>query len=540
MRSTLTSTLGGACALALSLAACQPEQAGPRSDSQTNWLISCRSDADCGPLGCLCGVCTLACSEDSACSGAPGSSCMPASEPGVAALCGATAPPSSGLCLPSCSEAACAEGQQCVGSVCQPLAGPTARLAVDASTRYQRLTGFGATVGYAEDSITSFSDRTALDAAMFSKLGLDIVRLRNRHDGLSGSDLTPAREVVAAATRSLGRPPLLLLTSWSPPGSLKQNGSAFCEANPETCRLIQTPSGALDYAAFAAHWRASLEAYAGVGVVPDYIGIQNNPDWVPGPGSMSEACRFSPDEFAAALSAVQQTTLDLPQPPRFLAPELSGTLGTEAYFANLDVSRVHAIAHHMYDTDPSAIDLTSLSALESLAGTMSLPLFQTEMQADGFGTALLIHHALAVEGAAMYLQTALLGPLTGPLTNPMALIGLEGDRFTLQDPYFAMLHYARFTDPGWTRIEVSSSHAGLLASGWLSPDEASLTLVLVNHDWQELSVAVDGWVTGFGEPQLLRTVFDGSERAAELGAWPPGASIPLPPRSIATLSFGPG
>jgi glucuronoarabinoxylan endo-1,4-beta-xylanase len=540
MKQPLMSSLGGACALAFFLGACEPEPAGPQGDSQTNWLISCRSDADCGALSCLCGVCTLACDEDSACAGASGSSCVPTSETGVAALCGAAQPPSSGLCLPSCEDAACAEGQQCVSGVCEPLAGPGARLSVDASTRYQRLTGFGATVGYAEDSIAGFSNRSALDAAMFQELGLDIVRLRNRHEGLSGSNLMPAREVVAAATRSLGRPPLVLLTSWSPPGSLKQNGAAFCEANPETCRLIETPSGELDYAAFAAHWRASLEAYASVGIVPDYIGIQNNPDWVPGPGSMSEACRFAPDEFAAALAAVRETVLDLPVPPRILAPELSGTLGTEAYFASLDVSAVHAIAHHMYDTDPTAIDLTSLSALGSLAGSMSLPLFQTEMQADGFGTALLIHHALAVEGAAMYLQTALIGPLTGPLTNPMALIGLEGDAFTLQDPYFSMLHYARFTDPGWSRVQVSSSNPGLLASGWLSPDEASLTLVLINHDWQELSVAIDGVGAGFGAARLMRTVFDGTERAAELGAWPPGASLPLPPRSIATLSFGPG
>src|SRR5207244_12524016 len=164
-------------------------------------------------------------------------------------------------------------------------------------------------------------------------------------------------------------------------------------------------------------------------------------------------------------------------------------------------------------------------------------LFQTEMQADGFGTALLIHHALTEEGASMYLQAALVGPLSGPAVNPSALIGLTGEQLVLQDPYFAMSHFSRFTDPGWSRVATSGSTPGLLASAWLSPDHAALTIVLINAATETLVVALDLGAEHVSRVHLWRTVFAGSERFADLGATPALSAITLPPRSIVTVAI---
>jgi hypothetical protein len=209
---------------------CEPPEGGPRGDSHTNWLRTCESDRDCGNLRCLCDVCTLPCDVNDACGSAPGSSCLPAEHAGTVALCGGTKP-LGGLCLPSCAEQSCGAEQACVGGACQPLSAPSASVAIDTSIQLQTLTGFGATVGYAEDDITAFHDRGALDQAMFAGLGLDVLRFRNRYGGASDAVLSQAAAIVAAAAQSIGRSPLVLLSSWSPPASLKQNAATFC-SNP--------------------------------------------------------------------------------------------------------------------------------------------------------------------------------------------------------------------------------------------------------------------------------------------------------------------
>jgi hypothetical protein len=235
--------------------------------------------------------------------------------------------------------------------------------------------------------------------------------------------------------------------------------------------------------------------------------------------------------FAAVTAALDALAVR----PRVLAPELSRIDGAEKYLSALGPARIDAVAHHMYGADPVTPDLAGLQALAELGNDMRVPLFQTEMQADGFGTAQLIHHALVEGGAAMYLQTALVAPLFGPAANPSALVGLEGDELILQDAYFAMSHFSRFTDPGWIRVSAVTGAPGLLASAWSAPERDALTVVLINTAADSLEVALDLGTLGIGSAELRRTVFDGSERFADLGAWPAESAIPLPPRSIATV-----
>ncbi len=526
--------------------ACNPDEGpGPQSDSHTNWLRTCGADVECDGLQCVCGMCTTPCDAGDSCTSTPGAACLPASDAGVVAACAGSAPPITGMCLPRCDEQGCGPLAECVAGSCQPTRAPSTEIELDATSRLQSLTGFGATVGYSEAELATLADRTALDRAMFTELGLDVLRFRNRYAEVNDALLGQATTLVSAATEQLGRRPLVLLTAWSPPASLKQNGGTFCLGGPDNCTLTLLDSGEFDYPGLAAYWRDSLAAYAQAGLSPDYIGIQNNPDWVPPPGVTAEACKFLPKEgdeggtrypgYEQALTAVVDALEELDAKPRILAPELSGIYRNEVYLSELDMSRVDAIAHHMYGLDGEHVDTSSLSALGELREQMGRPLFQTEMQAGGFDTALLMHHALVTEGAAMYLQTALVGPRSGPSTNPTALIGLEDGEFVLQDPYFAMSHYARFTDPGWRRVRTNSGDAKALASAWLSPDGSSLSVVLINAGTRERVIALGG--ATLGPARVTRTVFDGSERMADLGRLKAGSPITLPPRSMATARF---
>lgn len=511
---------------------CEPSTPGPQGDSHTNWLRTCEVDQDCGALSCVCGVCTLTCTGDADCASVAGSACLPPSQSSNPAQCSGHQAPAAGMCLP---------------------AAPTSEVAVDTSLQFQQLTGFGATVGYAEDELTAFNDRAALDEALFAELGLDVLRFRNRYGEVSDATLAQATSIVTAATRSLGRAPLVLLGSWSPPAALKQNGATFCGSDPTTCKLTRNAAGDYDYAALATHFRDSLDAYASVGFLPDYLSIQNNPDWVPSGGSVNEASRFLSTEgkldvvvngvsmsvsypgYREALDAVLSALSDLPTRPRILAPDLSGLTGADLYVGALQGAQFDAIAHHLYGTDARDFDLDGLRTVAQLHADMGVPVFQTEMQAGGFDTAVLMHHALVDGGASMYLQTALVGPLSGPATNPTALVGLEGDSFVLQGPYFAMSHYSHFTDPGWVRVQATTAAEGLLTSAWLSPDHSALSVIFTNTTPAPLAVALNLGREKVRSARLTLSAFDGTERMSDQGEWTPGSSISLPPRSIATV-----
>ena len=538
------------------LVACSPK-AKEDGDSQTNWLEGCSVDSECSATGtkCLCGVCTRVCTASTTCTSVQQGSCVRASEAGAIAQCGGSPPPGPGLCLPRCeNDSACGQGQSCVAGTCSPLPATTVAVSVDLETQHQDLVGFGASVAYGEGQITGHPQQALLYQAIFENLGLDVLRFRNRYLHAGDDDLSTAGDLVAAGSATAGRPIGVFLSSWSPPPALKANGALLCSGNAQTCTLTKTAAGAFDYEGLADYWLASLGAYAKVGLVPDYVGIQNNPNWLPSTAETLEACKFLPVEgtvsvpvglttvrvnypgFSEAQAATLSAFSSLPNPPKLLAPETSDIDSVADYTANLDLAKTDALAHQLYGQNPAAPDLDGLAAMGKLATQYGRPVFVTEMQADGLGTALMIHYATVVEGASAYLQAALTGPGSGPLTNTQALIGIGLSNFTLQDPYYAMRHFAEHTDPGWSRVEVTAANNGLLASAWRSPTDQNLTLILINTRSIELSaklVLPGDWSTS----DVTRSVFSGVERSAPLGALPTQSVIRMPPDSVVTVAL---
>jgi len=425
---------------------------------------------------------------------------------------------------------------------------------VDVDTRHQDLVGFGASVAYGEGQITAHPQQAKLYGAIFSDLGLDILRFRNRFQHVGDDDLKTAGQLVSAGNSALGRSLGVFMSTWSPPAALKANNALVCSGNAPTCTLIRNAAGAFDYAGLADYWTGSLAAYAKVGVVPDYIGIQNNPNYIPSSAESNEACRFLPTEgsimvpsgattvtakypgLAQAQTALVDALSGLANRPKLLAPESSDFVSAVDYVTSLDVAKTDAFAHQLYGVDPAAVDLDGLAAMGKLAAQSNRPVFVTEMQADGFDTALLIHYATVVEGASAYLQAALTGPVSGPLTNTQALIGIDTASFRIQDPYHAMRHFAENTDPGWTRVDAGAAANALLVSAWQSPTGQDLTLVLINSHSVEVSARLK--LPGdWSSSRVIRSVFSGIERYKVLGALSSEGIVRLPPASVVTVAL---
>ncbi len=560
------------------LVACGPSSEGTplptevKTGSQTNWLKACDDSEECDQLECLCGLCTLRCDAESQCAGLGDASCVSESDPGAALLCGGAAPPGP-LCLGTCEGVECGSNEVCAAGVCIPSAPPPetpeadataplepladARVDIDPAQRFQTLLGFGAGLAYMEDQIVAHPKKAELFEDMFVASGFEVLRIRNRFDDDNAAELAAATEILTSAATLSGRKPTVFMTSGSPPARLKANASRSCCGDDGACTLSRAQAGGFDYDGLAEYWRASLQAHDDAGILPDFVSLQNNPNWVPEAPACVDACRFLPSEGVAsmtlggelmdvaypgydeALRAVRGALDTLPSIPRLAAPELNSIDGLADYLTALDPVSYDVLSFHLYETDPLTLEPQQLEALRDLAEGTGHDLVQSEVQVDGVGTAMLGHYSLSSANAVAYLANDFVA--TGAQDeDSAALIALDGSGYTLLEPYYALAHYARHTEAGWVRVGLVSSSESVLATAWVAPDETALTVVLFNPGQDELSVEIaiaEELMSAFSASGVERTVFGTDERGAELGELADNGVVLLPARGMVTVAL---
>ena len=438
-----------------------------------------------------------------------------------------------------------------------------AHLSIDADAHYQTLEGFGAAVAWYAETFAAFPDGSPVYDLAFRDLGLDIIRFRNRYgrqDKNNSSDITAEARILQQATLSLGHAPKVLLSSWSPPGSLKASGLENCSNDKTTCTLAKDSSGQFVYDQFATYFVNALKYYAASGIRPDYLSIQNEPDYVP---NGWEGCYFLPSESAnypgydRALSAVHSALGTTSAAPRFIGPESyslsSSSLGSFQMSAIDDL--LYGIAHHMYQSNYwRTPDNYLVSMQDADSASNGLPLLETEFDAPGdnntsggFETAWVMHNALAVEGVSAFLYWSLVWPGTTTQT-PGGLIWLTYAQDPTQPPnyaaraqYYAVRHFARFTDPGFVRVSAQSNSNDVRASAYLSPDASQLTIVVLNVGVSDAQVKIDA-INNFtaAASETYMSIFrEGdagtSEYWNDLGTVKPNLPLTMPSQSVATL-----
>jgi O-glycosyl hydrolase len=160
-------------------------------------------------------------------------------------------------------------------------------------------------------------------------------------------------------------------------------------------------------------------------------------------------------------------------------------------------------------------------------------------------TAWLIHDAVAVEGVSAYLYWALIwppasggsptnwlvtveDPTTGSFTTP--------NGYQVNDPYYALKHYAKWIDEGWVRVDATSTTAAVKASAFVSPDGRSLTAVIVNTDVLAHAVVVSPAATFTVASAAGYRSSGTTERTAAL-ALAAGQAVAMPGHSIVTVTL---
>lgn len=427
----------------------------------------------------------------------------------------------------------------------------TATVSLDGAITYQTLEGFGAAIAWYHATLTGHAKSAELYRILFAELGLDILRFRNTYGRSEFADAVREKKILDAATASLGRRPKLLMTSWSPPAALKANGVEKCNGE-STCTLKQDVNGFL-YDEFAQYWVDALTAYGNAGVAPDWVSIQNEPDFIP---YGWEGCKFVATEsslypgYGKALEVVSAKFSGLSTVPKLIGPEVLGVhwKRMETYMPALNESLLWAAAHHLYERGTDEIwDWRSpgpdsyiplMQSAKQAAGT--LPILQTEFQTDedngiegGFETAWLIHNSLVEEGVSGWLYWDLVWDAGHGLVSLP-----DTSSYVIRDQYYSLRHYARFTDPGDVRIGATASNASVRASAFRSPDQRRITVVVLNTGVSEERVGLDWGPQIPSSVEVHRTVYvPGSSEtwAAQPALGSQINALILPSRSVSTV-----
>lgn len=421
---------------------------------------------------------------------------------------------------------------------------------IDVTSGKQEIKGFGAAGAYYVNWLTAHPQKSQIYKVIFGDLGLDILRVRNTYGLVSDftTEATRLKEVVGAAQASLGHPIRLLNTSWSPPASLKSNGTTI---NGGT--LARDDWGAYRYADFAGWWADSLLAYRQQGIVFDYVSIQNEPDFV----AVYDSCRLDPTENAnyagynQALAEVKNAlTYRVPDPPQLIGPEtLSLTYAGSYVSAITNSALLYGPAHHLYA--PGSFDQPDsvVNAMRNYYTAYGAkPIFQSEYArldgGDGFRGALnlarYMHNSLVENQVSAYIHWSLFWAPNTNGTENCALIQLDNPWSTaspgykINAQYYAFRQYSKFIHEGWRRVAAVSGMSAVRVSAFRDSATNTLSVVLINDATTAatgFAVQVSGFNISTGE--IHRT--SATENGLRVGGLAPGATLTLPGESITTL-----
>lgn len=443
------------------------------------------------------------------------------------------------------------------GTMTNSTEGEAVTVTADVTTTHQTMVGFGAAAAYYSNYLAIHPNSALLYQTLFTDLGLQVLRIANWYDnGDNGAGMNSTVGLIQWLQGMPAPMPTILMSSWNPPATLKSDGQLR-----GTGTLSKDANGNYDYAGFAQWWAAGLTAHAAVGVIPDYISIQNEPDF---PATQEGACLFDPTEdanhagYGPALDAVKASFATLAAPavaPKLIGPELDGIANgkLQSYMNGLtssgDAGDVDVVAYHLYnggtDSMPNSFN-GNLAAAATAAGT--LPSWMTEYapaNQNVFNTAWLIQNAVTVGGVSAYLYWDLFWVTASP---PQGLVTVEDpahpanwtttNGFIVNDDYYAVRHFARWTGAGWTRVGASSSAQGVNASAFVSPDGTHLTLIILNTDGVSHQVGIDSG--GFAGTSVT-AYLTASTTATPLAQTPltAGNTLEMPARSIVTVTFAP-
>ena len=440
-----------------------------------------------------------------------------------------------------------------------------ATVSVNPASTAQKVVGFGAGAAYYQSWITAMSSLKLKDFydTAFTGLNLSLLRIGNWRQEDTTSIAADAA-IVKAGKERLGNHLKIEMSSWSAPGRLKPSGSMNGSVNGQKVKKQNTlktssndPYGKFVYSEFAHWWKTSLQSYEQMGITPDYISLQNEPDME----ADYEETLFEPTEtgeiagYKQALQAVRDSISTLANPPKILGPEPLGIgyNNFEKYAKALDDKNLDGYAYHLYHAgdgnDNSGTNYLNpenfrkaMTAIGKNYGSDNKPIIMTEFctmenavrEQDMLGLAHIMQVGFTGGKLNGYIAWELFwGEENGQLIGVCPGEGWSGCKeanIYINPEYHAMRHYSKFVNPGWRVVSSTADGNDLYTVAFRSADCDSISVIAINKgSAQSLNLSVNGY-----NPVSAVQSVESGEKSKSITA---GAVIDAPAKSITTVVF---
>lgn len=414
----------------------------------------------------------------------------------------------------------------------------TDTLTINPAITHQTMDGFGAALAFYEGWISAHPNKEEMYAFAFDDLGLDWLRIRNSYRGENTIN-TDAIEFVSKAKEYTNDEIKVLMCSWTPPAELKSNDSL----NNGTLKKV---NGNFVYNAFAQYWYDALIEYGTHGIYPDWISIQNEPDYLT---TQWETCKFTPTETAEfpgydkALDSVYNKIKDLPSTPLLLGAEALG-IGYNN-FTNYQTpinDKPYLFGHnyHLYHGgDPEAPDsyIGTLNNIKNNYGDKPNMMTEYEHAAAGWlKSGWLINNVLTQANASAYFYWDLIWPDGGliDIDNPWDNTLWENSKgFKLNPMYYMFKHYSKNISPGYIRIDGTNKNSALRTAVFASPDSKQISIVIVNTADREITSRIQMSDWSVSSSEIIQSA--GTNYYQSLGGLSDLNEVTLPGSSITTV-----
>ena len=400
---------------------------------------------------------------------------------------------------------------------------------LDGSVSHQKFFGFGVSTAWHEADFAKDGGKLFRELFDSSGLALDFIRVPNDYakDAKPGGELKSAD--IVKKFRALRPSGKVLMSSWSPAKELKTTKSLLATRNAD---------GALDGALLdwecynlSRWWVESLKYFDAQGALPDYMSIQNEPDFL---NQAWPTCVIKPKLYAETLDWITKELIWNGWAYKLfvVGPETSSLAAFSDYKKGLNTTQIRSYAVHPYD-HPGDEQWQEFNAANS-----DKPVFMTEYdgETDLIGSATDIQRALVYGQVAAYFTWSAVNFPKDPAET--GIFDLSSG--AKQQKYYALVHFSRWIHRDDVRVKAVASTKDVLAVAFKraggAGDASRYAVILINKSGYPQEVLLDAdnidqksvkaFVTSYAEGRYLQPT-----------ALVPGAKthLQLPPQSVATV-----
>ncbi|MCQ2493662.1 MAG: hypothetical protein MJ104_03590 [Lachnospiraceae bacterium] len=436
-------------------------------------------------------------------------------------------------------------------------------LVMDTNTRYQTMDGFGGAFTWYGDILAKAKNSDEGYDAFFTDAKLSIVRFKNEYNynvkGKASNASAMANNYKQARDRAAlrGEKITVLMSCWSPPAYLKSDNAI----DTGTGTLKRNEDGEYMYKEYADWWVESIEYYTSMGVVIDYVSIQNEVDFSP---ESYEGCRFSPTEtetyagydeaFIAVYDAFQEAFgADAPVllGPETMSCALKDMLNYSTPIIEKRPEALGGLAYHLYvggtsNEEENTVNVTSYK--ENFLGMETYfpdtKKWQTEFfVGQGLETAELIWSALTKAEMNAYIYwSAIWADSTPDRFDSADLMEINNSgEWRLSSKYYALRHYSEFIRPGYQRIDVATEKFSDEVCAFANDANTKIAMVIVNTTGKEKAYYISGTDYTIVDSAVYQSVYDGVGKEEDMykamGILGENGLVVIPANSVTTIDI---